>query len=193
MTFSNSNHMPWFAVRVKSRHEKTVSNFFTMRGIESFLPLHKAKQSWSDRKKYLVLPMFPGYVFCRMDPHVRVPVLSTPGVFDIVGGRYGNATVDEQEIVSLQKVTASNLSCEPYEWLTTGESVLIDEGPLTGVTGKIVTIKGGKRLVLSVTILQRSVLVEIDREWAISLRMGPPANARDIAGVPADPSGLRQL
>jgi Transcription termination factor nusG len=68
--------LPWFAIRVKSRHEKSVSHLFTLKGLESFLPLYKARHRWVDRTKNLDLPLFPGYVFCRMDPHVRLPVMT---------------------------------------------------------------------------------------------------------------------
>lgn len=170
--------LPWFAVRVKSRHEKSVAQHFTTKNIQSFLPLYKSKQRWADRVKYLDLPLFPGYVFCRMNPHIRVPVLSTLGVLDIVGGRNGNATVDDAEICAIQKLAAAHLDCEPSAWIATGEHVRIDHGPLAGVEGIVVNTKSGARLVLSITLLQRSVLVEIDRESATSLRQFPFLNSR---------------
>src|SRR5688500_3198029 len=141
----SDNRLPWFAVRVKSRHEKSVAHLFTQEGLESFLPLYKAKQRWADRVKQLDLPLFPNYVFCRTDPNVRLPVLTTPGVLGIVGGRSSQATVDEDEIEAIQKVTAAQLSCEPFAWIAAGERVKIDHGPLTGVTGIVVNIKGTDR------------------------------------------------
>ena len=172
--------LPWFAVRVKSRHEKSVAHLFTQKELESFVPLYRAKQRWADRVKQLDLPLFPNYVFCRMDPNVRLPVLTTPGVLGIVGGRSSQATVDEDEIASIQKVTAAHLSCEPFAWIAAGARVKIDHGPLTGVSGIVVNIKGADRLVLSVTLLQRSVLVEIDRHSAAPMHTTPLLNRPDI-------------
>jgi transcription antitermination factor NusG len=101
-------------------------------------------------------------------------------VLEIVGGRNGNAT-DEQEIGSIQKVSEAELNCEPFAWIAAGEPVLIDHGPLTGVSGIVVNIKGEDRLVLSVTLLRRSVLVEIDRNSAVPLRTSPLLSRPDVS------------
>jgi len=179
----SDNKFPWFAIRVKSRHEKTVAQLFLQKGLDSFLPLYKANQRWADRVKQLDLPLFPNYVFCRMDPHIRLPVLTTPGVLDILGGRSGEASIDEDEIVAIQKATAAKLNCEPFAWIVAGERVKIDHGPLKGLTGIVINVKGTDRLVLSVALLQRSIVVEIDRTSAAPMHATPLLNRSEIASV----------
>ena len=138
---------------------------FDSKGMEPFLPLYAARHRWSDRTRELQLPLFPGYVFCRFNPHHRTPVLSTPGVFGII--RFGQtlASVDPEEISALQQLMRSGLIAEPWPKLEVGEAVEIDDGPLAGCKGFVIEIRKRTRLVLSVTLLSRSVLVELDRDW----------------------------
>ncbi|MEZ5356577.1 MAG: UpxY family transcription antiterminator [Bryobacteraceae bacterium] len=156
---------PWFALRVRSRHEKVAGTLLESRGYEPFVPLYKSRRKWSDRVKAVDMPLFPGYVFCRFNPATRAGVLNTPGVVDIVAFGPEYAVVDDNEIAALRRVCDNALECEPCDRVLAGETVRIDDGPLAGLEGKVVEVKRSLRLVLSVTLLQRSVLVEIDRAW----------------------------
>jgi transcription antitermination factor NusG len=145
------------------------STLLKSRGYEEFLPLYRARRKWSDRLKSVDLPLFPGYIFCRFNASARTGILSTPGVVDIVGFGDQHASIDEGEIEALQRVCEQQLSCEPCDHVVAGETVRIDDGPLAGLEGKVVEVKKSLRLVLSVTLLKRSVLVEINREWVTPL------------------------
>jgi len=155
----------WFALRVRSRHDKSVSMTLRNNGFEECLPLYRARHKWADRSKTVELPLFPGYVFCRFDPHRLIPILNTPGVIDIVRAGRTLQPVDDVEIADLQALMRSGLNCEPWSYLEVGQRVRIEDGPLFGLEGLLVDIRKSPRLVLSVALLQRSVLVEIDRDW----------------------------
>jgi transcription antitermination factor NusG len=157
--------LSWFALRVRSRHEKVATAILEGKGFEPFLPLYRARRKWTDRQKDIDMPMFPGYVFCRFNPVTKAGVLETPGVVDIVGVGRTMAEISDGEIEALRRVVQHRMSCEPVSHLVAGETVRIDDGPLSGLEGKVVEVKKSLRLVLSVTLLQRSVLVEIDPEW----------------------------
>jgi len=161
----------WFAVRVKPRHEKNVNGILKDKGVDSLLPLYRARQRWSDRTKDVILPLFPGYVFCNFDSARRVPVMNTPGVFDIVRIGREPAPVDPREVVALQQLMRSGLAAQPWPRLEVGEAVEIEYGPLMGCTGVLVEIKNQVRLQISVTLLCRAVLVEVDRDC---VRRVPP-------------------
>lgn len=163
------NDKPWYAVQVRPRHEKVVTKMLHIRGIEPFLPLYRARHRWSDRTQELELPLFPGYVFCRFGQDERARIRATPGVFDIV--RFGRepAPVDPEEMASLQQLMSSGLAAEPWPSLGVGQLVEIEEGPLRGCRGVVVEVKKRLRLVLSVTLLNRAVLVELEREWVRKL------------------------
>ena len=57
----------WYAIYVRSRHEKKVHQLLLEIGIESSLPLIKTTRKWSDRKKKVEIPLFRGYVFVKID------------------------------------------------------------------------------------------------------------------------------
>ncbi|MHB8413553.1 MAG: transcription termination/antitermination protein NusG [Candidatus Acidiferrales bacterium] len=155
----------WFALSVKSRYEKTVATFLESKGYEWFLPLYKSRRCWSDRIKEMDVPLFPGYLFCRFDIYNRFPVLMIPGVQHIVGGTQLPTPIEASEIEALQVVVNTKLSREPWPFLQLGDRVKIEQGSLAGIEGILLQIKGRHRLVLSVTLLQRSVAVDIDGAW----------------------------
>jgi transcription antitermination factor NusG len=115
--------------------------------------------------KTVDLPLFPGYVFCEFDPAKRLQIEYIPGVSGIVS--FGNklAEVDRAEISAIQSVLAAGLNVAPWPRLEPGRKVEIHRGPLRGLTGVIVGDRNNHRLILSVTLLSRSVSVEMDRHW----------------------------
>jgi transcription antitermination factor NusG len=160
---------PWFALQVRSRQEAGVAAQLTGQGFERFLPFYKLRKRWSDRVKEFDAPLFPGYLFCRFDPHNRLPILKTPGVIQIVSFNNIPAAVDESEILSIQRLVSSGIQHQPCPFLNLGDRVRIDSGPLLGLEGILTDVKGSRRLVLSVSLLQRSVAVEIDSAFVTAL------------------------
>jgi transcription antitermination factor NusG len=170
----------WYALRVKPNHEKSVSILLREKKIEQYLPLFKSKRRWSDRVKELELPLFPGYLFCRLnlDLDNRMPVLTTPGLLYIVGRGKTPEPVEENEIQAIQSISASGLTYEPWQSLMVGQKVRLKAGPLAGLEGVLTRIGSQYKLYVSVTLLQRSVSVEVDAD-SISVV------DRDRAVVPA--------
>lgn len=166
---------PWFALMVRTGREKTATLQLENAGYECFLPVSKFTRRWSDRIKEIEVPLFSGYLFCRMDPYNRLPVLMTPGVIQIVGAGKTLIPVEEDEITAIQRVVKNGLSTMPWPYMQVGNVVRIEEGPLRGMTGIIVRIKSGMKLVLSVSLLQRSVAVELDRSWVGGVHPARPA------------------
>ena len=161
---TNPEHA-WFGVRVRSNCEAVVASAFRGKGLEEFAPLYSSRRRWSDRIRTVQQPLFPGYVFARFDPSIRTPILATPGVVHILsmGGR--PEPIDEKEIASVRSLLSSGISPEPWPFLRVGQRVSLANGPLKGVEGLVVDLKQGCRLVVSVTLLQRSIAVEIERSW----------------------------
>jgi transcriptional antiterminator NusG len=157
------NAHTWFALQVRTRWEASTAVLLGGRGYEAFLPTYKTKKRWSGRLKEVTSPLFPGYVFCRFDAHNRLPILITPGVISIVGRGKVPLPVDENEIAALQAVVSSGFQPEPWPFLEVGQQVRIDSEPLRGLEGILLSFKGGSRVVLSVSLLRRSVALEIER------------------------------
>src|SRR5713226_7420357 len=96
-TIEDNTHR-WFALRVKCRYEKLVSTLLRDKGYEEFLPLYWSRRRWSDRFQSVDLPLFPGYVFCRLDPQQsRLPLLITPGAMHFVGIGRSPEPIDDGE------------------------------------------------------------------------------------------------
>jgi transcription antitermination factor NusG len=159
--------MYWYALRVRPRFEKVVASALLLKGYEGFLPLYIRRSRWSDRIKSVEFPLFSGYLFCRFDVNKRLPILVTPGVIQIVGIGKSPHPVDDCEIAALQSIVVSGLQVEPRSYLNIGQRVRIELGPLAGIEGILTSTKGSSRLVVSVTLLQRSVCVEIDESWVV--------------------------
>jgi transcription antitermination factor NusG len=154
----------WFALTVAPRKEKITAQTLRVDGFEEFLPLYSSNRLWSDRIKKIQSPLFPGYVFCRFDPIVRQAILKTPGVVSIVSFGKIPEPIPDAEISALQSVCRSGLSATPYPTPRIGSVVRLHEGPLRGLEGILVEDRK-TRLIISLTLLQRSVAVVIDRDW----------------------------
>lgn len=174
----SANAIQWYAVRVRSQHEDMVDRHLRARGLESFLPTFSRRQRWSDRFKIVDFPLFPGYVFCLFDLANRLPVLTVPGVVHLVGAGKNPVPIDAAEIEAIQVAVGSGFPRQPWPYLEIGQRVRIENGPLSGLEGTLLGSRGHHRLVLSVTLLQRSVAVQIHERWARPVKMmQPPASS----------------
>ena len=162
----------WYALRVKPRFEKLVHTHLESKGYEAFLPTYISRNRWSDRVKSVTMPLFPGYTFCRFDVSSRLPILVTPGVQFIVGVGRTPLAVEDAEIQTLRHAVNSGQPLRPWPYVKIGQRVEIERGPLQGLNGIILRIKNVDRLIVSVSLLMRSVAVEMDHEWVRPLKDG---------------------
>lgn len=167
----------WYALQVRRNHERLSACALEGKGFETFLPLYRSERRWSDRVKQLELPLFSGYLFCRFDPQKRLGVMTSPGVVRIVGIGKAPVPVSDAEIEAIQTIAKSNLDVQPWPFLRVGQVVRIEGGPLYGLSGMLLEIRNEHRLVVGVTLLQRSVAVCIDRRWATPIDEIVPAVA----------------
>jgi len=164
----------WYALHVKTRFERLVEMQLEKKGYEVFLPTYASSRNWSDRVKEIHLPLFPSYVFCRFHFDNRLPIIMTAGVNSVVGAGKTPISVSEGEIAAIRQALDSGMKTRPSPYIAEGEEVHIAQGPLKGLKGILVRSNGDDRLILSVTLLMRSISVEIDRAWIV------PAVARAI-------------
>ena len=151
----------WFALVTRPRHEKVVAEALNSKGLETFLPLVQRRHQYGRRSREFDLPLFPGYLFCRFNVLHRLPVIMTPGIVRIVGAGSDPIPVSDVELTSLQIATRQRIPVRPHPFLRGGARVAITEGPLAGLEGIVVKEKDPLRIVVSVGLLQRSVLLEI--------------------------------
>jgi transcription termination/antitermination protein NusG len=158
----------WFALVVRPRHEKVAAQALKSKGLDTFLPLTTRRHQYANRSRSFDVPLFPGYLFCRFNFLQRLPVITTPGILRIVGAGASPIPVSDVEITSLQIATRERIPAYPHPFLCEGEKVTITEGPFFGMEGlvvsKAVSRKDALRIVVSIELLQRSVLLEIPAE-----------------------------
>jgi transcription antitermination factor NusG len=152
----------WYALSVRVRHEKLVTRHLQYEGIHYFLPLYRSVRRWKDRRKELDLALFPGYLFVKVKRGDRMAVLRAPGVRQFVTAQGQPAVVAEAEIRALESSFAAGLNLHPHPYLCHGRRVRVTRGALIGTEGIMVRRKEGFRLVLSIALITRSVLLEVD-------------------------------
>lgn len=156
--------LAWYAIRVRSNFERVTGESLRSKGYTEFSPFYRVRRRWSDRTKIIEQPLFPGYVFCRLDPERRLPILQSPGAVSVVsfGGTF--LPIEEAEMEAIRASVRSGVEVSPWPYLRVGQRVRVVGGPLFGVEGLLAAVKNEIRLVLSVSLLQRSVAVELDRQ-----------------------------
>ena len=152
----------WFAVHTRSRHEKSASELLRRKDIETFLPLYHSTRRWQNGDHEVHLPLFPGYTFVRMALRDRLEVLKVPGVVGLVGFRRIAVPLDDYEVEGLRQALSAGVNVSPHPFLIVGRRVRITAGPLSGREGILRRRKGALRVVLSIDLIQRSVLVDLN-------------------------------
>ena len=152
----------WYALRVRTRCEKIVVEGLTQRDIVNYLPLYKTRTQWSDRVKTNFVPIFPGYVFARLERKELHRVLTVPDCMYVVGRGNTPEPIEESELGAVRRLVAEGVGVGPWPFCTVGEPVEVIRGPLAGLRGIYVRSAGQDRLIVSLPMLQRSVATEID-------------------------------
>lgn len=180
MYISESVIDQWFAVQVWSGREQSCASHLRVRGYDVFLPCYQQRRCWSDRIRTVDRPLFAGYVFCKTSAHAIGKAISAPGVIRLVGDGQQPLPIPMEEIAALQQIVSADVAAEPWPFVQEGERVRIDVGPLAGVDGIVTQLKTRNRLIVSVTLLQRSIAVEVEGSW---LSIPPAALIERLATV----------
>jgi transcription antitermination factor NusG len=160
--------LPWFALQIRQTSRKACERLLEYQDATFFSPCMSVERKWSDRVKTLEIPLFPGYLFCRFDPSYRQPIVTIPGVLGIVSAGRSLLEVDASELRGIQVAVNTRRPISPVDYLVAGQRVQITSGPLRGLDGTLEQIRSRSRLLLSVTMLNRSVAVELDEADIIS-------------------------
>ena len=161
---STSREHRWYAIQTRSRHEKVVATRLGNHGIHTYLPTVAEVHRWSDRRRLVHVPLFPGYAFIRSgDPAETIAiVMRTEGVLGVLGaGLYGTPIPDE-EIKAITRVLAERIPYANHPFLNIGQRVRVRGGPLDGVEGILLARKREAALVISIEMIRRSLAVCIE-------------------------------
>lgn len=154
--------MKWYAIHTRSRHEKQVDLFLSERGIETFLPLIHTLSRRRDRKKYVDIPLFPGYMFVCTDKERLFDVKFTRGVTRIIGTDIDAPTpIPDKQILDIKAIMETEVQLDPFPYLKKGRMVRVKAGPLKGLEGILIERKGHYKLVIRIDLLQKGAAAEV--------------------------------
>jgi len=154
--------LPWYVAYTRPRHEKYIGHQLEDRGLRTFIPLYTSVRRWKDRRKRLELPLFPGYIFVQIALQSKLDLLRLPGVVDFVRFQGKPVPVLSHEIETLRAGLTNAALIHPHPYLQAGRKVRVHRGVLEGIEGIFVRHRGQTRVVLSVSLIQRSVAIEVE-------------------------------
>jgi transcriptional antiterminator RfaH len=154
----------WYAVHVRPHCEKSVAAHLRECGQETFLPLYKVRTNDSCIPYQAQTPLFPGYVFCRMDWQRGPRLYLIPGILGVVGIGRKPVPIEDAEIEAVRRIGESEASPKPCPFGLPGIAVRVIKGPLAGIEG-IVQKRLAHEIVVSVSLLRRSVAVKVEPAW----------------------------
>jgi transcription antitermination factor NusG len=155
----------WIAVYTKPRHEKLVLSQFTEKGIDSYLPLIRQRHRWSDRMKWVEIPIFKSYIFAHVELKDKLEVLQTRGVNHIVKFQNKIAVIPDDQIASLRKIIDGGFDPFPSDYFVIGDNVEVIGGPLRGINGIVSRNDTSDKLIIKINVIQHAVAVQIERKY----------------------------
>ncbi len=155
----------WLAAYTRPKHECCVRQYCQEREIETFLPTYRSWRRWSDRRKLLELPLFPSYIFIRVDEMQRHRAVQAPGFLWFVQQQGRPVEVNEAELSAVRQLLVSGLEYDPLPEVQLGDEIEIVRGPLQGQIGRLVR-KQQNAIALVVTAINGGVRVTLpDTTW----------------------------
>ena len=160
----------WIVVRSKPRSEKIAYAQLKEKGIEAYLPLLKERRKWSDRKKWVEFPLFSSYLFVKIEIKNSIFVLQTNGVSSLVKFGEEIAIVQDEVINAIRLAIDGGYQLVPAEYFIAGNAVEVIEGPMRGVKGIVVQLKGKDRLVIKIDAIQQALSIDIDTRFIKNIK-----------------------
>jgi len=156
--------LEWYALRVRLHHERNVTSYLQHLGQEAFLPFSHRLTNDERLDSVKPPPLFTGYTFCRIDWNNGPKLYKIPGFIHVVGSGKKPIPILEKEIAAVRQIAQSRVSCEPVPFGRPGDFVRLTSGPLAGMQGMLERLTP-KRVIVSVSLLRRSVAVAVEPEW----------------------------
>ena len=162
---ARENPSPWYALCIRQRFREQCEDYLKAHSYDFFSPVKTEVRQWSDRRKIAHVPLFPGYLFCRFESRESTPVWHAPGVIDIVNSRGKLLEVDAEQVENVKRCLDASAAMEVVPGLVYGRKVQVIAGPMAGVCGVLAFVKQQQRVGLEITMMNRTVLVEIHASY----------------------------
>lgn len=160
-----NNYNGWYVLYVKSLHEKKIYNLLLEENIDAFLPLVEVVKQWSDRKKKLLKPLFPSYIFVNIHSSLEFyKVLDLYGVYKYIrfGSEYAKVPIEEINKVKLLvgNKEVSNLETN-VKLPRIGEIKKINLGPLNGMECEVMKVNNARKIIVRINSLQQNIMATV--------------------------------
>ena len=162
MNIPVSDTYRWYAVYTSSRNEKKVFERLQKDAINVFFPTIRKQRQWSDRKKWVEMPLFSSYLFVNIKPTEYYRVLKTPGVVRYVSFEGKAVDIPEKQIDTIKAMLLSGYEIETSsETFESGDKVEICAGPLIGLSGVFVEHRGSHKVIVRIEQIGQSIMINI--------------------------------
>lgn len=159
-------NVQWHVIYTRPRAERQIARSIEKIGIEFFLPFYKVERKWSDRKKKIEVPLFPNYIFVRVDNNLtKSKILSVKHVVKFISIDGRPLVVREQDITSIKKILNDDLDVAPENYFHEGMKVRIKGGQFNGFEGVIVKKFNDTRLIISISTLMKAYSFNISSSY----------------------------
>jgi len=160
-----SGEFTWYAIYTRSRSEKKVFTELTLRKISAFLPMRTTIRQWSDRKKKVQVPLFNSYVFVNITEKEHLPVLKVDNVVKFVTFEGKAVPIPPQQIEAIKAYIGEGAPeyDESSSDLEAGVNIEITRGPMMGLTGVLINLKGKHRVKVEIECVGQSLLIDVPR------------------------------
>ncbi len=156
----------WYAIYSKSRSEKRVFEELKSAGIESYLPLIKVLKQWSDRKKWVELPLFRSYLFVNIEKKDYYKVLNIQGVVRYITFEGRAVAIPPGQILAIKQYINSEDELFEYSGeFSVGDQVEIYRGQLKGLSGHLIDIHGKQKVKIEIEGIGHSIALTIPKSY----------------------------
>ncbi len=154
----------WLALYTRPRYEKKIEKLLKDKNITSYLPLVKTMRQWTDRRKWVEVPLFSSYIFVKTDETTFTEVLNTPGAVRFVSFDGVAVEIPEKEIENIKWILSTDVQADPLEEnIPPGSSVQVIKGPLNGLMAEMVYYNNRNKIIIRINQLERSFEIQIPR------------------------------
>lgn len=162
--FIMANKLSWYALYTRPRHEFKVKDELMEMGFEVYLPLHKVLRQWSDRKKWITIPLIRSYCFVRIAPEKYLMPLKAESAVRYLYFDGKPALVRDHEIYTIRMICDSEYPVEVVDRnFVSGEKITISCGPLCGLEGEYIENAGKFKILVKINTINHGLLVSIPK------------------------------
>ena len=152
----------WYALYTKPRWEKKIHASLIRKNIESWCPVKRIENQWTDRKKKIDEPIFKSYIFVRIDIKNRTPVLMTDGVLNFVHYLGKPAVIRDEEVQIIKQYLSEKdaiLTLQSIQAFEETTKVLVTYGVFMDKVGTVIK-KEKKKIYVKLESLGQVMVVE---------------------------------